>query len=154
MGRGPSTFRGFECTGRGPPWRKSSAASPLLLLLGPGCEPKVVNSPEIYNTATLEEVGDLIRSATGANKKPPGSLKDLARNRDLFMNGYTALEKGDIIAYWGVAPLQGDEKAGSDEVLAYKSDVPSKGWPGAPQGWHDQDVDRRRIQGAKKSGKD
>lgn len=93
-----------------------------------GCGPsQVANSPEVYDFGTFEEVAGLYRSATGIKKKPPASLADLARSRDMFLNGYRAIEKGDIIVIWGVTTTAEDSP--SDEVLAYKSDVPTNGGP-------------------------
>jgi hypothetical protein len=100
----------------------------LLGISAPGCGPsQVANSPEVYDFGTFEEVAGLYRSATGMRKKPPTSLADLSRSRDNFMNGYQAIEKGDIIVIWGVTPLAEDSP--TDEVLAYKSDVSTKGGP-------------------------
>jgi hypothetical protein len=96
----------------------------------PGCAPReVANSPELYNVGTLEEVGELYRSAGARKKQPPTSKADLARNRDLFLGGYQALDRGEIIVYWGVSVSPGDETGKSDVVLAYKSDVPTNGGP-------------------------
>ena len=98
----------------------------ILASLGPGCGPSAfVNSPEIYDLGSLEEVADLYRAASSVGKKPPTSMGDLARNRDTFFLGYNALDKGEVIAYWGVAMIPGDQP--TEEILAYKADVPSKG---------------------------
>jgi len=81
----------------------------------------------VYNLGTLEEVADLYRAATSLGKRPPGSMNDLSRNRDTFLLGYRALEKGEIVVYWGVTMTPGDKP--TEEVLAYKSDVPAVGGP-------------------------
>jgi hypothetical protein len=105
-------------------------ASSLLSPFTPGCGPsEVANSPEIYNFGTLEEVGGLYLSASNLKKKPPTSIKDLAKNRDVFMNGYNALERGEVVVYWGVTATPGDPAGTADEVLAYKADVPTNGGP-------------------------
>ena len=126
----------------------------LLTTLGPGCGPRVVNSTEVYNQATLEEVSDLYRSASSARKKPPESIIDLARNRDLFMNGYKALEQGEIIAYWGVALTPGVEGSTPEEVLAYKADVPTKGGPVLLKDGTVKTMTAEEFKTAKKAGKD
>jgi hypothetical protein len=100
----------------------------LLSLVMSGCGPaEVVNSPEVYNFGTLEEVGGIYRSATNIKKKPPTSLADLSRSRDVFLNGYNSIEKGEIIVVWGVEVT--GEDIPTDEILAYKSDVPTSGGP-------------------------
>lgn len=104
----------------------------LASLAAPGCgggSPATTGSgtPEKYGTGALEEVGELYRSAGARNKKPPASMKDLERSRDTFLLGYNAIQDGEVIVYWGVSVTSGDEA--TDEILAYKSDVPTKGGP-------------------------
>jgi hypothetical protein len=102
--------------------------SSLFAFLAPGCGPaQVANSPEVYDFGTMEEVAGIYRSAMGVKKKPPAGLADLARSRDMFLNGYKAIEKGDIIVMWGVTPLP--EDSATDEILAYKSDAETNGGP-------------------------
>lgn len=99
-----------------------------LALWASGCgQPAGVNSPETFDLGALEEVGDLYNSVSNANKKPPASLKDLARNRDIFLVGYNAIAKGDVIVFWGVNVTPGADSTASDEILAYKSEVPTSG---------------------------
>src|SRR5262245_46886550 len=103
----------------------------LLSVAGSGCgtgPATVANSPANYETGSLEEVGELYRSAGNSLKKPPASLKDLARGRDAFMLGYKAVEQGEVIVYWGVT-VTPDDASAADEILGYKADVPTKGGP-------------------------
>jgi hypothetical protein len=105
---------------------------PLASLAAPGCgggPATVANSPALYDAGALEEVGELYRSSGNFKKKPPTSIKDLARGRDAFMIGYNAIERGEVIVYWGVTVTSGDEGSATDEVLAYKADVPTEGGP-------------------------
>lgn len=114
-----------------PAWRSAAPLLFALLVITPGCGPalEVANSPEHYDIGMLDEVGQLYVSTTNAKKQPPSSLKDFARNRDLFLGGYEAVQKGEIIVFWGVKPTPGDASEGAEEILAYKSDVPEKGGP-------------------------
>ncbi len=95
-----------------------------------GCGPEeVANSPEIFDMGSLEDVGQLYNSVSGGGKKPPKSLKDLARNRDVFSVGYNAVETGDVVVYWGVIVTPGDAAGETNEVLAYNATVPTDGGP-------------------------
>ncbi|WP_165249330.1 hypothetical protein [Paludisphaera soli] len=94
-----------------------------------GCGPpqSVTNAPEHYDMGSLEEVGQIYLATFTAKKKPPASMKDLVK-ADLFVGGYNAIKNGEIIVYWGVIPTPGDAAGeGAGEILAYKSDVPTKG---------------------------
>lgn len=100
----------------------------LLLPLGAGCGANQgTNSPETFDAGSLEEVGELYRATVARLRKPPGSLKDLAGGRDMFLLGYNAIARGEVVVYWGVTPAPGDRP--TDEVLAYKADVPAAGGP-------------------------
>ena len=97
-------------------------------MLAAGCgRNEGVNTPETFDLGALEEVGELYTSVSSALKKPPTSLKDLSRNRDLFMVGYNAIANGEVVVYWGVPVTPGAESGATDEVLAYKSEVPTAG---------------------------
>lgn len=114
---------------------KTSRFPGLALLVGAalsfgaiGCgRPEGVNSPETFDLGSLEEVGDLYNSVSSALKKPPASLKDLSRNKDIFLVGYNAIANGDVVVYWGVKVTPGAESTDADEILAYKSEVPTTG---------------------------
>lgn len=100
----------------------------LLLPLGAGCGAnRGTNSPENFDAGMLEEVGELYRTTASRLRRPPGSLKDLAGGKEMFLLGYNAVARGDIVVYWGVTPAPGDQP--TDEVLAYKADVPTAGGP-------------------------
>ncbi len=110
---------------------RRAIASLLALSLAailPGCGSDPAKTAAVnYNLGTLEEVGDLYRSVAGGGKAAPKSIKDLARNKDLFLSGYNAVDKGEIVVNWGVTPVPGE--TATDEILAYKSDVPTAGGP-------------------------
>jgi hypothetical protein len=101
----------------------------LVSLAATGCggPATVADSASKPNTGALEEVGELYRSVGAVKKKPPTSMKDLERSRDVFLLGYRAIEQGDVIVYWGVSVLSGDQT--TDEILAYTAEVPTKGGP-------------------------
>jgi hypothetical protein len=83
----------------------------------------------VFDAGNLEDVGGLYRSATNIKKTPPKAIGDLIKKRDVFMAAYNAIDKGDVIVYWGVTMVGGDEGGDSAEVLAYKSNVPEVGGP-------------------------
>lgn len=103
-------------------------AASLTAAFASGCSENEV-TPETaaanVSQGQLEEVGQLYQATVANTKKAPSSLKSLASARDIFFAGYSALERGDVIAYWDVKPTP--EEASATEVLAYMAAVPEKG---------------------------
>ncbi len=117
-------------TSRVVPLRHIIACTCLIVFpLACGGPTSVPNAPEHFDFGTIEEVNTLYRSATSLKKSPPTSLKDLTARSALFGSAYQAIEKGDIVVYWGVDTGSAGQGAGGAEILAYKSDVPTNGGP-------------------------
>lgn len=104
-------------------------AASLAAAFAAGCSGENEVTPETaaanVSQGQLEEVGQLYQATVANTKKAPSSLKSLASARDIFFAGYSALERGDVIAYWDVKPTP--EEASATEVLAYMAAVPEKG---------------------------
>ncbi len=81
-------------------------------------------------TTSLNDVGDIYRSYLVMNKKPPGSLKDLASLERMSPAGVVAVRSGEVVVRFGARLPDTDLESGkspSGEVLAYEKDVPEKG---------------------------
>jgi hypothetical protein len=104
------------------PWAVLAAG--LSLLAGCSSRPQV-DTPPVYTA--LQDVNDLLHSATDANRRPPAGLADLDRYRSLYPRGYAAIQSGEVVVLWG-ATLKGEGEAGRDEaVVAYEKGVPTEG---------------------------
>ena len=101
------------------------AAPFVCLVLLAGCGPRTVG--DAPTTPALPEVSDLLRAAAGAAGRPPANLSDLDGYKEMFPQGYEAVQSGNIVVLWG-APMKGEGEAGKDEtVVAYEKAVPTDG---------------------------
>jgi hypothetical protein len=92
-----------------------------------GCTSRAKQEAAAAEFTQLQEVGDLLHAATGANGRAPAKLTDVDRFKSMFPRGYDAVKSGEIVVLWGAA-LQGEGDAGKDEtVVAYEKDVPASG---------------------------
>ncbi|MFO0959407.1 MAG: hypothetical protein U0800_18560 [Isosphaeraceae bacterium] len=100
----------------------------LAFAAGCGQDPNPSNSPQLYNSTVLFEVGDTINTYYLQNKKPPQGIKDLAGFSESFPTGLGAARRGDVVVFWGVAPVQGGSTGPEgQEILAYLKETPESG---------------------------
>lgn len=93
-----------------------------------GCDPGGRTDPPVDATASdflLTEVASLYEMNTLNKGKPPRRAGDLKQYSAAFPMGYIAITGGDVVAFWGVAPLQSPEAAST--VLAYEKKAPDQG---------------------------
>ncbi len=95
-----------------------------------GCSSKPAAVAELAAApASLLELGDLLRSAAGANGRPPTGPSDLDAKQHLFPQAYKAVKNGDVVVLWG-APPKGEgaiEKGEGNDIIAYEKNVPTEG---------------------------
>jgi len=102
-------------------------------LFAAGCGGDAKNEPSTKNemdTIALNDVGELYRTYTAQNHKPPQKLDDFAPMEMMSPTGLSALRRGDVVVRWGATMSETEEgpaKVSSPEVLAYFKDVPEKG---------------------------
>jgi hypothetical protein len=87
-------------------------------------------TPDEWDQDNLTQVGELYRHYQFTKKKPPQSFADLNAVRTLAGNGYESIRTGNVVLLYGATlPDTGEEpgEAGSDQVLAYRKEVPESG---------------------------
>jgi hypothetical protein len=94
------------------------------LVAGCSSRPRAADAPEI---TLLQEVNDLLRSATGAAHRPPMRLADLDRYQSMYPRGYAAVKSGDVVVLWGTAQKGEGEVGKGETVVAYEKNVPTDG---------------------------
>lgn len=85
---------------------------------------------ESATLSKLNDVAELYRVYTIANKKPPKSKAEAAKMENAVPSGLTPINTGDIVVFWGAELTDLGEEPGSttsDNILAYEKDVPTKG---------------------------
>ena len=108
---------------------------PLLFASGfvSGCgSSKPPGVPDLPNsTLALNEVGEMYRVYEVQNKKAPTKSQDFRNLNSVFPLGFSHLNRGDVVAQWGVTLSDLSEGGGGgesgDEVLAYEKLVPEQG---------------------------
>ncbi len=106
------------------------SAIALALAFAPGCgkDPNPPNSPQLYSNNVLFEIGDTINTYYIQHKKAPQGIKDLAEFADTFATGIGAARRGEVVVFWGVAPVEsGSTSPEGQEVLAYLKESPESG---------------------------
>jgi hypothetical protein len=102
--------------------RAASVTVILALLLVPGCGPSPVPAAKVARIR-LEDVYGLYKTHVEKLKRPPTKLGQLERWEPIYVNGYAAVNEGQIVVLWG-QPLAGGAHPG---VLAYERDTPEQG---------------------------
>lgn len=75
----------------------------------------------------LQEVNDLLHSATGPGGRPPSKVADLDKFQNMYPRAYAAIKSGDVIVVWTV-PMKGEGEGGKDETIAaYEKNTPKDG---------------------------
>jgi hypothetical protein len=90
---------------------------------GSGGSSTPTSGPEVFQHASLQEVGDLYRTCIVDAKKPPTKLADLAKYEIGLPSGYQELKNGNIVVFWG-APVS---DSASDIILAHEKATPTSG---------------------------
>lgn len=105
---------------------------PLILTAGCGGGGSgTLPTSEGMDQIALGDVGEIYRLYTATKKKPPEKFADFQGMELANPTGYQALKTGAVVLCYGAtmteAELEGPAKTGSDEVLAYNSQVPQSG---------------------------
>jgi hypothetical protein len=79
----------------------------------------------VIDQAELKELGLAYHTAAATNNRPPASVDDLGIKQDA-PKLYQAIVDGHVVVYWKANPLNAPQGT-SNTVLAYDSDVPTKG---------------------------
>src|SRR5437660_654108 len=82
----------------------------------------ITDSEVAAKQAALNDIHDAIEAYFKNTQKPPKQVADLKPYQAQYTIGIPALQRGDYVAVWGVAP-----KKGSSAVLAYDKDAPKSG---------------------------
>ena len=112
--------------------RRFTLLSSIACLIGFGCSSKSNTSSGGGPTKSdvLREVGGLIGSYCGENRKAPAKVADLARYEPGFPLGFQAVKSGDVVVVWGASITVdegGGSSGGSAEVVAHEKKVPTEG---------------------------
>ena len=111
---------------------------PLLILtiLGsmslviPGCSNSTVRVGDSIERASLAEIGEIYRSFSVSNNRPPKDLKELGSMRPVGPSGVKSLEDRTVILFYG-GPMndlnEGLASTSSNKILAYEKKVPESG---------------------------
>ncbi len=127
-----------------------------ILTAGCGASNKPL-TPDEREDDTLVQVGDLCRYYQLAKKKAPEKLGDLASVMSLAGNGYEALTSGKVVLRYGAMLTDTRDEPGegdSDEILAYKKDVPENGGKVLMLNRSVKTVTAEEFKAAKKAGKE
>src|SRR5213080_2551337 len=73
----------------------------------------------------LKDAGDMVLLYGEEHRKPPTKLADLLPYKTEHLEGYRAIESGQVVVRWGVQGRNGDQK--SDRVIVYERDTPTQG---------------------------
>ena len=110
---------------------KFACALFLLGLLVVGCSnSNRAPTPDEAENDDLFQVGEMYRTYQTSKNHPPVKFADLQPMRALSGNAYEALQKGEIVLYYGMPMTDLKEELGtpsSDVILAYKKEVPQSG---------------------------
>lgn len=94
---------------------------------GPGCGsgavPGDASSDEVFQNASLGEVGSLIETYIADANKPPAKLEDVLKYETGLPVGVQEVRSGNIVVVWGT-PLSSTD---TGSVLAYEKAVPQSG---------------------------
>ena len=105
----------------------------LACLIGLGCSSNsnTAGSGGPTKSDVLREVGGLIASHCGENRKAPAKVADLARYEPGFPLGFQAVKSGDVVVVWGASMTidegGGGNAGGTADAMAYEKKVPTEG---------------------------
>jgi hypothetical protein len=89
-----------------------------------GCGSTAVPADEVSQTQ-LEDVYGMYKTHVEKLKRPPTKLSQLEPWEPAYVNGYAAVNQGEVMVKWG-QPLSSGGGANTG-VLAYEKDTPGKG---------------------------
>jgi hypothetical protein len=96
----------------------------LVIAQALGCGSTAVPADEVSQTQ-LEDVYGMYKTHVEKLKRPPTKLSQLEPWEPAYVNGYAAVNQGEVMVKWGQALSPGG--GANTGVLAYEKDTPSKG---------------------------
>ena len=89
-----------------------------------GCsrDPKGPGTADEGYRASLEELGETLKTLANEGRKPPARMADLEPIEPMMAVAGPAIRSGDVVYIWGAGYA-----AGSSQVIAYEKKTPSEG---------------------------
>jgi hypothetical protein len=123
----------------------------LLAAAGCGSPPRATVPADKVARIQLDDVYGLYKTHVEKKKQPPTRLNQLDPWEPIYVNGYAAVNTGQVVVLWGstLAPSAGSAPG----VLAYEKDVPDQGGYVLLQDGTVQHMAAAEFQAAPKAGK-